>query len=74
MYSTTCLGGSGLAPTASRTLSTAQDVSKSAERPRATAVQLDVTSPKLGAVIAEHDLVVSLVPYVHHPEIIRLAV
>ena len=63
------------APTASRTLSSAQDVARrSAERPRARAVQLDVASPELGAVIAAHDLVVSLVPYVHHAKIIRLAV
>ncbi|RYP37541.1 hypothetical protein DL767_002849 [Monosporascus sp. MG133] len=59
---------------ASRTLSTAQNVANSSERPRATAIQLDVESPELGGAIAEHDLVISLVPFVYHAEVIRLAI
>ncbi|RYP46294.1 hypothetical protein DL768_007461 [Monosporascus sp. mg162] len=59
---------------ASRTLSTAKNVANSSERPRATAIQLDVESPELGCAIAEHDLVISLVPFVHHAEVIRLAI
>ncbi|RYO81472.1 hypothetical protein DL764_009762 [Monosporascus ibericus] len=59
---------------ASRTLSTAQNVANSSERPSATAIQLDVESPELGCAIAEHDLVISLVPFVYHAEVIRLAI
>ncbi|RYP89517.1 hypothetical protein DL770_004336 [Monosporascus sp. CRB-9-2] len=59
---------------ASRTLSTAQNVAKSSKRPRATAIQLDVESPELGCAVVEHDLVISLVPFVYHAEVIRLAI
>ncbi|RYP66812.1 hypothetical protein DL771_007610 [Monosporascus sp. 5C6A] len=59
---------------ASRTLSTAQNVANSSERPRATAIQLDVKSPELGCAIAEQDLVISLVPFIYHAEVIRLAI
>lgn len=43
--------------------------------PRATAIALDVAStPALESQIASHSLVISLVPYVFHASIIKLAI
>ncbi|KAF5678464.1 saccharopine dehydrogenase [Fusarium circinatum] len=57
---------------ACRTLSSAQNVA--AGRPSANAIALDVASPDLDQCIAEHDLVISLVPFVHHAAIVRSAI
>ncbi|KAL8744620.1 MAG: hypothetical protein Q9190_003148 [Brigantiaea leucoxantha] len=58
---------------ACRTLSTAQKLATGF--PRATAVALDVSSTtELDPQIASHNLVISLVPYVHHASIIKLAI
>ncbi|KAF4961696.1 hypothetical protein FGADI_59 [Fusarium gaditjirri] len=57
---------------ACRALSSAQRVA--AGRPSANAIALDVGSPELDQCIAEHDLVISLVPLVHHATIIRSAI
>ncbi|RKU44552.1 hypothetical protein DL546_001685 [Coniochaeta pulveracea] len=57
---------------ASRTLSTAERLV--AGLPRTTAVALDVTSPELDTVVADHDVVISLVPFIHHADVIRSAV
>jgi saccharopine dehydrogenase (NADP+, L-glutamate forming) len=57
---------------ASRTLSTAEKLV--AGFPRATAVALDVTSPELDTIIANHDVVISLVPFIHHADVIRSAI
>lgn len=59
---------------ACRTLSTAQTLI--AGLPRTTAIALDVSSvnPQLESQIAAHDLVISLVPYVYHATIIRIAI
>ncbi|CAG8567025.1 26114_t:CDS:10 [Dentiscutata erythropus] len=43
--------------------------------PRATPISLDVTKEKeLDAVVSEHDLVISLIPYTHHPLVIKSAI
>ncbi|KAL8731872.1 MAG: hypothetical protein Q9166_003156 [cf. Caloplaca sp. 2 TL-2023] len=58
---------------ACRTLSTAQDLV--AGRTRLTAITLDVSSAaELDSQIAYHNLVISLVPYVHHTAIIKIAI
>ncbi|RBR09410.1 hypothetical protein FVER53590_29422 [Fusarium verticillioides] len=57
---------------ACRTLSSAQKVA--AGRPSANAIALDVASPDLDQCIAKHDLVISLVPFVHHAAIVRSAI
>ncbi|RYP14432.1 hypothetical protein DL765_006375 [Monosporascus sp. GIB2] len=57
---------------ACRTLSTARELA--AGRPRITAISLDVTSPKLDSTVAEHDLVISLVPFIYHADVIRSAI
>ncbi|MCJ1346192.1 hypothetical protein MMC31_004406 [Peltigera leucophlebia] len=58
---------------ASRTLAAAQTLACSL--PRVNAVSLDVSfSPDLDSAIAAHDLVISLVPYIYHAEIIKLAI
>ncbi|KAK1584832.1 saccharopine dehydrogenase [Colletotrichum navitas] len=41
---------------------------------RATAIALDVASPELDAHVAAHDLVISLVPFVHHPTVINAGI
>lgn len=45
-----------------------------AGRSRATAVALDVKSPDLDRHISEHDLVISLVPFIYHADVIRSAI
>lgn len=45
-----------------------------AGRTRATALVLDVKSSDLDRHIAEHDLVISLVPFIHHADVIRSAI
>lgn len=45
-----------------------------AGRPHATAIALDVASPSLDQHVAEHDLVISLVPFIHHADVIRSAI
>ncbi|TDZ44866.1 Saccharopine dehydrogenase [Colletotrichum trifolii] len=45
-----------------------------ADHPRATAIALDVSSPDLDTHVASHDVVISLVPFVHHPTVIRAAI
>jgi saccharopine dehydrogenase (NADP+, L-glutamate forming) len=57
---------------ACRTLSTAAKLV--AGRQRATAIALDVTSPDLDSHIACHDLVISLVPFIYHADIIQSAI
>ncbi|KAH7304802.1 saccharopine dehydrogenase [Stachybotrys elegans] len=57
---------------ACRTLSAAEKLV--AGRPRLTAIALDVQSPDLDRVVAEHDIVISLVPFIHHPVVIRSAI
>ncbi|KAF4341307.1 saccharopine dehydrogenase [Fusarium beomiforme] len=57
---------------ACRTLSSAYNVS--AGRPSTRAIVLDVASPELDHCIAEHDLVISLVPFVHHATVVRSAI
>lgn len=47
---------------ASRTLSTAEKLVSGL--PRSTAVALDCTSPNLDTIIADHDVVISLVPFI----------
>jgi saccharopine dehydrogenase-like NADP-dependent oxidoreductase len=58
--------------TACRTLATAQTLANG--HPRVTAVSLDMASPQLGSAIAEHDLVISLVPFIYHADVIQLAI
>ncbi|KAI1419214.1 saccharopine dehydrogenase [Xylaria sp. FL1777] len=57
---------------ACRTLSTAQKLADG--RSRVTAVSLDVASPQVESAIAEHDLVISLVPFIYHADVARLAI
>jgi saccharopine dehydrogenase-like NADP-dependent oxidoreductase len=57
---------------ACRTLATAQAMASSL--PRATALALDVSSPKLESHVAVHDLVISLVPFTHHATVIEAAI
>ena len=58
---------------ACRTLSTAESLA--ADLPNATGVSLDVTdSTALEKAVAEHDLVISLVPYIYHPAVIKAAI
>ncbi|KAJ8133346.1 hypothetical protein O1611_g285 [Lasiodiplodia mahajangana] len=59
-------------PTTCRTLSTAQKLAEG--RPRATAVSLDVSSPEVENAIAQRDLVISLVPFIYHADVPRLAI
>ena len=58
---------------ACRTLSTAQTLAAGLRR--ATAIALDVSSgAELESQILSHDLIISLVPYVYHVSIIKLAI
>ncbi|KAK2003273.1 saccharopine dehydrogenase [Colletotrichum falcatum] len=57
---------------ACRTRSAAQALASN--HPRATAIALDVASPELDAHVADHDLVISLVPFVHHPVVIKAGI
>ena len=58
---------------ACRTLSTAQSLASSL--PQTKAIALDVSnSGDLEKAIADHDLVISLVPYVYHAAVINLAI
>ncbi|KAL8652648.1 MAG: hypothetical protein Q9210_002558 [Variospora velana] len=58
---------------ACRTLSTAKTLATG--RPRTTAIAIDVSSAtELDSQIACHNLVISLVPYVYHASIIKLAI
>ncbi|KAK6217341.1 saccharopine dehydrogenase [Colletotrichum tabaci] len=57
---------------ACRTLSTAQTLASN--HPQATAIALDVASTELDAHVAAHDLVISLVPFVHHPTVINAGI
>ncbi|KAJ4132424.1 hypothetical protein NW754_015240 [Fusarium falciforme] len=57
---------------ACRTLSTAESLVEG--RPRAKAIALDVKSPDLDRHIAEHDVVISLVPFIYHANVIRSAI
>ncbi|KAK1848299.1 saccharopine dehydrogenase [Colletotrichum chrysophilum] len=57
---------------ACRTLSTAQTLA--ADHSRATAIALDVASPELDTQLAEHDVVISLVPFIYHPTVIKAAI
>lgn len=59
--------------TACRTLSAAQTLISGL--PRTKAISLDVSSDKdLGPQIADHNLVISLVPYAYHPAVIKSAI
>ncbi|KAH6971547.1 saccharopine dehydrogenase [Ilyonectria sp. MPI-CAGE-AT-0026] len=55
-----------------RTITTAEKLV--AGRSSATAIALDVKSPDLDRHIAEHDLVISLVPFIYHADVIRSAI
>lgn len=58
---------------ACRTLATAQGLS--ADLPRTAAIALDASSTlELEKAVAEHDLVISLIPYVHHAAVIKAAI
>ncbi|QPC76468.1 hypothetical protein HYE68_007220 [Fusarium pseudograminearum] len=57
---------------ACRTLSSAQKVA--AGRARVEPVSLDVASPELDRYVAGHDCVISLVPFVHHADVVRSAI
>ncbi|KAF5265206.1 hypothetical protein FOXYS1_3979 [Fusarium oxysporum] len=57
---------------ACRTLSSTQNIA--AGRSSAKAVALDVASPELDHHVAEHDLVISLVPFVRHAAIVQSAI
>ncbi|WAO87363.1 Hypothetical protein NCS54_00466900 [Fusarium falciforme] len=57
---------------ACRTLSTAENLPEG--RPRVKAIALDVKSPDLDRHIAEHDVVISLVPFIYHANVIRSAI
>ncbi|KAI0803212.1 spermidine synthase [Irpex lacteus] len=62
---------------ACRTLSTAQSLASKLDSPNVSAVSLDVSSHiALRATIESHqvDLVVSLVPYIYHADVVRAAV
>ncbi|RYP32540.1 hypothetical protein DL767_005152 [Monosporascus sp. MG133] len=43
-------------------------------RSRVTAVSLDVASTEVESAIAQHDLVISLVPFIYHADVARLAI
>jgi saccharopine dehydrogenase-like NADP-dependent oxidoreductase len=58
--------------TACRTLSTAQQVA--AGRARTNPITLDVSSPELDRSIADHDVVISLVPFTYHASVVRSAI
>ncbi len=45
-----------------------------AGRPRVTAHALDVKSPDLDQHVASHDVVISLVPFIYHADVIRSAI
>ncbi|KAJ3530605.1 hypothetical protein NM208_g9252 [Fusarium decemcellulare] len=57
---------------ACRTLSTAEQVVDG--RDRANAIALDVKSPELDKYIADNDVVISLVPFIYHADVIRSAI
>ncbi|OHE97950.1 saccharopine dehydrogenase [Colletotrichum orchidophilum] len=57
---------------ASRTLSAAEALALN--HPRASAIALDVASPELDGHVASHDLVISLVPFIHHPTVIKAGI
>ncbi|KAI9767926.1 MAG: hypothetical protein M1840_005419 [Geoglossum simile] len=58
---------------ACRTLTTTQGLIHGL--PRAHGISLDVLSPKdLDPQVAAHDVVISLVPYIHHPVVIKSAI
>ncbi|KAH7198719.1 saccharopine dehydrogenase [Fusarium flagelliforme] len=57
---------------ACRTLSTAQQVA--AGRARTNPITLDVSSPELDRSIADHDVVISLVPFTYHASVVRSAI
>ncbi|KAL0933585.1 saccharopine dehydrogenase [Colletotrichum truncatum] len=57
---------------ACRTLVSAKVLSRN--QPRTTPISLDVTSSDLDRVIADHEVVVSLVPFIYHPTVVRSAI
>ena len=58
---------------ASRRLESARALCPS--HPHASPLALDVNNPDaLAAAVAEHDVVISLVPYTHHADVIRAAI
>ncbi|KAM0421149.1 hypothetical protein ACHAPT_011041 [Fusarium lateritium] len=57
---------------ACRTLFAAEKLIRN--RPRAKAIALDVKSPELDRHIAEHDVIISLVPFIYHVDVIRSAI
>ncbi|KAK1715659.1 saccharopine dehydrogenase [Colletotrichum lupini] len=57
---------------ACRTLSTAESLASN--HPRASAISLDVASPKLDSHVASHDLVISLVPFIHHQNVVEAGI
>ncbi|KAI1329103.1 Saccharopine dehydrogenase [Xylariaceae sp. FL0255] len=59
---------------ACRTLAAAQKLVSGAPQHLVRAISLDVSSPEAESVIAQHDVVVSLVPFVYHAGIARMAI
>jgi saccharopine dehydrogenase-like NADP-dependent oxidoreductase len=57
---------------ACRTLASAQEMASTL--PRATPIALDVLSPELETQVTAHDVVISLIPYVHHATVIEAAI
>ena len=58
---------------ACRTLAKAQQLAQGL--PNSTAISLDVTTTDtLEAAVADHDLVISLIPYTHHAKVIKAAI
>ncbi len=62
-----------LTPVACRTLPTAQSLASSL--PQVKAISLDVSnSAELEKAIGDHNLVISLVPFIYHAAVIKLAI
>jgi spermidine synthase len=58
---------------ASRSLKSAEALA--ADLPNASAISLDVSNtPELEGEVVKHDLVISLIPYIHHASIIKVAI
>jgi hypothetical protein len=60
-------------PQGCRTLASAEALASGL--PDAKAIAVDVTSPEaLDAQVAAHDVIISLVPYIYHPQVIKSAI
>ncbi len=73
MFDTKAIRHTDESSLACRTLATAQEFS--AGLPNTTAMSLDVSdAAALEKAVAEHDLVISLIPYIHHVAVIKAAI